>query len=100
MGVFSRRVDVQVWNLGERSGLERETRGHQALESDQGKKGTSQVAVLVKNLPASAGDIRDAGLIPGSGRSPGGGNGRHFSEWHPILRKRTLIHRPLMLFPP
>ena len=27
-----------------------------------------------KNLPASAGDIRDAGLIPGLGRSPGGGN--------------------------
>ena len=28
-----------------------------------------------ENLPANAGDIRDAGLIPGSGRSPGGGNG-------------------------
>ena len=24
-----------------------------------------------KNLPASAGDVRDVGLIPGSGRSPG-----------------------------
>ena len=31
MAVFSRRVDVQVWNLGERSGLERETGGHQAF---------------------------------------------------------------------
>ena len=30
---------------------------------------------MVKNLPANAGDIRDAGLIPGSGRSPGGGHG-------------------------
>ena len=30
---------------------------------------------MVKNLPASAGDARDAGSIPGSGRSPGGGNG-------------------------
>ena len=30
---------------------------------------------MVKNLPASAGDIRDMGLIPGSGRSPGGGHG-------------------------
>ena len=30
---------------------------------------------MVKNPPAKAGDIRDAGLIPGSGRSPGGGNG-------------------------
>jgi len=28
-----------------------------------------------KNLPANARDIRDAGLIPGSGRSPGEGNG-------------------------
>ena len=26
----------------------------------------------VKNLPAEAGDIRDMGSIPGSGRSPGG----------------------------
>ena len=31
--------------------------------------------VCIKNLPASAGDTRDAGSIPGSGRSPGGGNG-------------------------
>ena len=30
---------------------------------------------MVNNLPASAGDIRDVGLIPGSGRSPGGGHG-------------------------
>ena len=29
----------------------------------------------VKNLPANAGDTRDMGSIPGSGRSPGGGNG-------------------------
>ena len=29
---------------------------------------------MVKNLPANAGDVRDVGLIPGSGRSPGGGN--------------------------
>ena len=30
---------------------------------------------MVKKLPASAGDARDAGSIPGSGRSPGVGNG-------------------------
>ena len=30
---------------------------------------------MVKNLPANAGDLRDAGLIPGLGRSPGGGHG-------------------------
>ena len=30
---------------------------------------------MVKNLPANAKDARDVGLSPGSGRSPGGGNG-------------------------
>ena len=34
----------------------------------------SQVALVVKNLPADEGDIRDASLIPGSGRYPGGGH--------------------------
>ena len=37
--------------------------------------GASQVVLVVKNPPANAGCIRDAGLIPGSGRSPGGGHG-------------------------
>ena len=36
---------------------------------------TSPMALVVKNLPANAGDVRDAGLIPGSRRSPGGGQG-------------------------
>ena len=35
----------------------------------------SQVVLVVKTLPANAGDVRDMGLIPGSGSSPGGGNG-------------------------
>ena len=35
----------------------------------------SQVALVVKNPPANAGGIRDVGLIPGSGRCPGGGHG-------------------------
>ena len=30
---------------------------------------------MVKNLPVSAGDIRDVGSIRGPGRSPGGGHG-------------------------
>ena len=30
---------------------------------------------MLKNPPANAGDIRDTGLIPGRGRSPGGGHG-------------------------
>ena len=29
---------------------------------------------MVKNTPANAGDVRDVGSIPGSGRSPGGGH--------------------------
>ena len=33
------------------------------------------MTVVVKNLPANAGDIRDVSLIPGLGRSPGGRNG-------------------------
>ena len=33
------------------------------------------VALVVKNPSASAGDIRDMGSIPRSGRSPGGGHG-------------------------
>ena len=35
----------------------------------------SQMAIVVKNPPANAGNIRDVGSIPGSGRSPGVGNG-------------------------
>ena len=34
----------------------------------------SRVALVVKNLPANTGEMGDAGLIPGSGRSPGEGN--------------------------
>ena len=35
----------------------------------------SQVVLVVKNAPAKGGDARDLGMIPGSGRSLGGGNG-------------------------
>ena len=35
----------------------------------------SQVGLVVKNLPANAGDVKDTGSIPELGRSPGGGNG-------------------------
>ena len=40
-----------------------------------GQGSVSQLVLVVKNPPANAGDIRDAGLIPGSGRSPGEGIG-------------------------
>ena len=38
---------------------------------------------MVKNPHANSGDVGDAGLIPGSGRSPGGGNSNPFqySSW-------------------
>ena len=36
------------------------------------------MALVVKSLPADTRDVRAAGSIPGSGRSPGGGNGIPF----------------------
>ena len=41
--------------------------------------GVSQVVLVVKNLLATAGDVGDAGLIPGLGRSPGGGHAYTYS---------------------
>ena len=40
-----------------------------------GDVGASQVALVVKNPPANAGDIRGTAWIPGSGVSPGGQQG-------------------------
>ena len=53
---------------------------------------------MVKNLPANAGDMRDTGSIPGSGRSPGGGHGnplQYFSLENPMDRGawQAMIHR-------
>ena len=58
----------------------------------------SQVALVVKNLPASARDIRDTGSIPGSGRSPGGGHGDPLQNScleNPMDRgaRRATVHR-------
>ena len=65
---------------------------------------SSQVTQLVKNPPASAGDTRDVGLIPGSGRSAGEGNsnplqysclensmdtGTWWAIVHGVIRSRT-----------
>ena len=46
------------------------------MEASYGR--ASQVVLVVKNLPANAGDIRDAGSIPGLGRFSGEGNGPPF----------------------
>ena len=42
--------------------------------------GASQVVLMVNNPPANIGDARDPGSIPGSGRSPGVGNGNTFQD--------------------
>ena len=53
---------------------------------------------MVKNPPASAGDMRDRGLIPGLGRSPGKGNGNKLQYYYlenPTDREAwwTTVHR-------
>ena len=45
------------------------------VEREEESHHSSQGAMVVKNLPAGAGNGRGVGWIPGSGRSPGGGRG-------------------------
>ena len=52
---------------------------------------------MVKNLPANAGDLRDAVSIPGSGRFSGGGHGnplQYFCLENPMDRGawRVIVH--------
>ena len=49
--------------------------GHDLKTEQQQPYIYTQVALVAKNLPAKARDLRDMGSIPGSGRSQGGGNG-------------------------
>ena len=56
------------------------------------------MALVVKNLPDNAGDIRDVGSIPGSGRPSGGGHGnmlQYSCLENPIDREawRAMVHR-------
>ena len=44
----------------------------------KGRKRGFPGGMVVKNLPTNGGDTRDVGSIPGSGRSPGEGNGNLF----------------------
>ena len=48
---------------------------HKDLDMTEQLTWASQVALVVKNPPANAGDVRDGSVIPGSGRYPGGGRG-------------------------
>ena len=73
--------------------------------------GASQVALAVKTPPANAGDVRDAGSMSGSGRSPGGQNGNPLQysclenpmdrgAWraivHKVAKSRTQLNRQCM----
>ena len=52
----------------------------------------SQVVLVVKNLPANAEDVRDAGLIPRSGKSPGEGHGsllQYSGTWQTTVQRVT-----------
>ena len=49
-----------------------------SLHTDYETRGTSREALVVKNLPANAGDISDVSSIPGSARSPGERHGNPF----------------------
>ena len=62
----------------------------------------SHVALVVKNPPANAGDIRDVDSIPGLGRSPGGGHGnplQYSCQENPMDRGawRATVHRVAQL---
>ena len=46
-----------------------------SMLANQGNERASQEILVVKNLSANAGDVRDMGSIPGLGRSPEEGNG-------------------------
>ena len=75
---------TRVWSLGQEDSLEKKmgstpfpwvwSLGQEDPEEDNGIHSLSQVAPMVKNPPANAGDLRDVGLISGLGRSPGGGH--------------------------
>ena len=56
------------------------------------------MVLVVKNLSANAGDLRDVGSIPGYGRSPGGGNGnplQYSCLGNPMERRawRAIVHK-------
>ena len=56
---------TRVTSVGREDPLEKEMATHSSILASQ----------VVKNLPGNAGDIKDSDSIPGSGRSPGGGQG-------------------------
>ena len=60
-----------------------------------GFPGVSQMTLLVKNPFANTGDVRDMGLIPGSGRSPGEGHDnplQYSCLENPMDRRTWTVH--------
>ena len=79
------------------------------MEGFRRRDGASQVAPVVKILFADAGDVRDVGSAPGSGRSPAGGDGNPLQysglenpmdrgAWqatvHRVAKSQTQMKRP------
>ena len=54
------------------------------------------MVLVVNNLPANAGDVRDVGSIPGWGRSPGEGNGNplQYSCLENLMDKNLAEYNP------
>ena len=74
---------AEMWNKpGDRNSKHIKRAAAEAAED-------SQVVLVVKNLPANAGGIWDMGLIPGSGRSPGGGHGNPL-QYSCLEKQRSL----------
>ena len=60
------------------------------IEKDYRTIRAFQVALVAKNPPANTGDIRDAGVIPGLGRSPGESHGQRSMVGHGPQGRREL----------
>ena len=90
------------------TGEETEAQRVISFAQDHGDRWATQVALVVKNLPANAGNIRGRGTIPGSGRCPGGGHGNSlqysclenpmgrgawWAAFHSITKSQTWLKR-------
>ena len=86
---YSDRIDTVINKMDAESGRA------QALFSDQRMRRGFPCSAVVKNIFANAGDSRDrdVGLMPGSGRSPGGRNGKPLQ--YSCLEKNPWTEEPL-----